>query len=80
MILMPLCTLLLQLGDTTSLLDSALTPMKGDERVTRELLFSSDSFNAAGCGDADRVPRQLSLSCVSTDYMDTLKGPTTLKK
>lgn len=62
--LRPLCTLPLQLGDTTSLLQATPGSMWGDTEcgsLAGEMLFSDNSFSAARCGDASRVPRQLSF-------------------
>lgn len=51
--LRPLCTLPLQLGDTTSLLQATLGSMGGDTEcgsLTGQMLFSDNSFGAARCG------------------------------
>lgn len=62
--LRPLCALPLQLGDTTTLLQATPRSTRGDTvwgSPAGETLLGDNGFSAARCGDASRVPRQLSF-------------------
>lgn len=66
--LRPSCTLPLQLGGTTILLRATLASTSG-RTEGEEMLFNDNSFSVARCGDASRVPRQLSFRWSSSLWL-----------